>query len=131
MALDRAKSFPLEVKEILSFPLTKIYVESKDESQMHFIASNVLSGIYLNNDKTTQALFRKAFEWISKSDNEKAISNLVDDVVAKGKQYQQYNFDKVGLNMLREMIRFQEKAKHANMKVNLRAIKTGIAKLAN
>lgn len=131
MALKRARKFPGEVKEILSFPLTKIYVEAKDTTQMPFIANNVLSGMYLNNDKTTQLLFRRAFEWIGKSDNAKAIDNMVKDIVAKGKQYKQYNFDKVGLGLLREMVQFQERANHSNKKVNLQYIKTGIANLAN
>ncbi len=131
MALKRARKFPDEVKKILSFPLTKIYVESKDESQMSFIANNVLSGIYLNNDKPTQELFRKAFEWISKSDNAEAIENLVDDIVSKGKQYKQYNFDKIGLSLLREMVKFQEKKNHTSLKSNIETIKTGVARLMN
>lgn len=130
MVLDKAKTFPFEVKQKLAFPLTKIYIESKDESQLEFIASNVLSGMYLNNDQATKALFRRAFEWIAKSPNVKAIENLVADIVAKGKEYQQYNFDKVGLELLREMVQFQEKEEHSSLRNNIRIIKTGIAELA-
>lgn len=131
LALEKAKKFPDEVKQILSFPLTKIYVESKDETQMSFIATNVLTGMYLNNDKSTQLLFRKAFEWISSSNNSNAIENLVEDIVVKGKQYKQYGFDQVGISLLREMVQFQGKANHVNYKTNLEHIKTGIAKLIN
>ncbi len=130
MALQKAKELPAEVKQILAMPLTKIYIESKDESELAFIANNVLSGMYLTNDKSTQELYKKAFDWVAKSNNTKAIENLVEDIIEKGNQYKAYNFDKIGIDLLRKMIDFQEKSKHESKEANLRIIKIGIAKLA-
>ena len=59
---------------------------------MVFVANNVLSGMYLNNNPKIQAIYQKAYEQIANSNNTEAIQNLVDDVVSKGNQYKQYNF---------------------------------------
>ena len=50
---------------------------------MVFIANNVLSGMYLNNDPKVQAIYSKAYQQIATSNNTEAIQNLVNDIVAK------------------------------------------------
>lgn len=129
LAIAKSKELPLEVKNIIATPLTRIYIEEKDESEMEFVANNVLSGMYLNNNPKIQALYQKAYEQIAVSNNSKAIENFVNDVVAKGNQYKQYNFDKVGINLLRQMVQKQKTANTANKEKNIEIIKTGIAKL--
>ena len=130
LAIKRSKDLPLEVKNIIATPLTRIYIEEKDESEMAFIANNVLAGMFLNNNPKIQAIYQKAYEQIATSNNTKAIRNLVKDVVAKGGQYKQYNFDKVGINLLRQMVQKQKKANKPNKEKNIEVIKTGIAQLA-
>lgn len=130
LAIKKSKELPLEVKNIIATPLTRIYIEEKDESEMVFIANNVLSGMFLNNNPKIQAIYRKAYEQIANSNNTEAIQNLVNDVVAKGNQYKQFNFDKVGINLLRQMVQKQKAAEKPNKLKNIEVIRTGIAQLA-
>ena len=110
-------------------PLTRIYLEENDDDELNFIASNVMSGMFLSPNKQIQALYKKAYDKIAKSNNAKAIHNLVDDIVAKGVQYKKYNFDKVGINLLRQMVTIQKGVNMSNKNQNIETIKTGIAKL--
>ena len=129
LAIQKSKTLPLEVKKIVATPLTRIYLEENDHEELAFIASNVMSGMFLSPNKKIQSLYKKAFDKISKSDNTKAIQNLSDDIVAKGIQYKQYNFDQVGVNLLRQMISFQEKANKSNEDTNIEIIKKAMARL--
>lgn len=128
-AITKSKQIPNAIRKIIATPLTRIYVESKDESELTFIANNVVSGMFLNGDKKIQALYKKAYDQISKSNSSEAIQNLVNDIVAKGKQYKQYNFDKVGVNLLRQMVQSQKKANQSNEQKNIAIIELGVAKL--
>ena len=86
---------------------------------MVFIANNVLSGMYLNNDPKVQAIYGKAYQQIATSNNTEAIQNLVNDIVAKGNQYKQYDFDKVGINLLRQMVQKQKATNASNKMANI------------
>ena len=130
LAISKSKELPLEVKNIIATPLTRIYIEEKDDSEMVFIANNVLSGMFLNNNPKIQAIYKKAYEQIANSNNTEAIENLVNDVVAKGNQYKQFNFDQVGINLLRQMVQKQKTANLSNRIKNIEIIRTGIAQLA-
>lgn len=128
-AVERSKKLPSEVRQIIATPLTRIYIEEKDDSEMAFIAKNVLNGMFLNSDKRVQAIYKRAFDMISKSNNLEAIQNLSDDIVAKGIQYKQYDFHTVGINLLRQMVQFQRDVDHPDRERNIKVIKTAIAKL--
>ena len=128
-AIKKSKELPLEVKNIIATPLTRIYIEEKDESEMAFIANNVLAGMYLNNNPKIQEIYKKAYEQIAKSNNTEAIQNLVDDFVVKGNSYRQFNFDQVGINLLRQMVQKQKTANLSNKLKNIEIIRTGIAQL--
>jgi aminopeptidase N len=128
-AIKKSKELPLEVKNIIATPLTRIYIEEKDDSEMAFIANNVLAGMYLNNNPKIQEIYKKAYEQIAKSNNTEAIQNLVNDVVVKGNQYRKFNFDQVGISLLRQMVQKQKTANLSNKFNNIEIIRTGIAKL--
>ena len=129
-ALKKSKEIPSEVKEIIKTPLTRIYLDEKDETEMVFIAKDVLSGMFLSGDKKVQALYKRAYDEISTSNNTMAIQNLVNDIVAKGVEFKQFNFDKIGINLMREMVQKQNKANTANKIKNVAIIKEAIGKLA-
>ena len=128
-AIKKSKELPLEVKNIIATPLTRIYIEEKDDSEMVFIANNVLAGMYLNNNTNIQEIYKKAYEQIAKSNNTEAIQNLVNDLVVKGKQYRKFNFDQVSISLLRQMVQKQKTANLSNKFNNIEIIRTGIAKL--
>ncbi|WP_408030656.1 M1 family aminopeptidase [Tenacibaculum xiamenense] len=129
LAIQKSKTLPLEVKKIIATPLTRIYLEENDDDELNFIASNVMSGMFLSQNKKIQSLYKKAYDKIAESNNSKAIGNLVEDIVDKGIQYKQYNFDKVGINLLRQMVQRQKTKAPENKLKNIEIIKTGIAKL--
>ncbi|WP_233487082.1 M1 family metallopeptidase [Tenacibaculum sp. E3R01] len=129
LAIQKSKTLPLEVKKIIATPLTRIYLEENDEDELNFIASNVMSGMFLSQNKKIQSLYKKAYDKIAKSNNFNAIQNLSNDIVVKGIQYKQYSFDKVGVNLLRQMVQMQKKENHTNKHQNIEVIKTAMAKL--
>ncbi len=129
LAVKKSKELPLEVKNIIATPLTRIYIEEKDDSEMAFVANNVLAGMYLNNNPKIQEIYKNAYEQIAVSNNTEAIQNLVKDIVAKGKQYKQYNFDQIGISLLRQLVQKQKTANLSNKYKNIEIIREGIAKL--
>ena len=129
MAIKKSKELPDEVRKILATPLTQIFIEEKDESELPFIAKSVVSGMFLTNDDTTKELYQKAFKQISKSNNSEAIQNVVEDMVVKGNQFKGFNFDKVVINLMRTMVNDQKKTDNTNKLRNIEIIKTAMAKL--
>ena len=128
-ALKKSKELPDEVRKILATPLTRIFIEENDQSELPFVAKSVLSGMFLNGDDQTKSLYQKAFRQISTSNNTDAIRNLTDDMVVKGKQYKSFNFDKVVINLMRKMIQEQEKTTNSNKRQNVDIIKEAMAKV--
>jgi aminopeptidase N len=128
-AIAKSKELPDEVRKILATPLTRIFIEENDESELPFVAKSVLSGMFLTGDDATKVLFQKAYKQISETNNSEAIQNLVDDMIDKGKQYKGFNFDKVVINLMRDMIKEQQKVNKPNKEKNIEIIKTAMAKL--
>ena len=62
-AIFKSKELPDEVRKILATPLTRIFIEEKDESELPFIAKSVVSGMFLTGDDVTKVLFQKA--WVN------------------------------------------------------------------
>ncbi|WP_370416969.1 HEAT repeat domain-containing protein [Tenacibaculum dicentrarchi] len=129
LAIQKSKTLPIEVKKIIANPLTRIYLEENDDDELVFIASNVMSGMYLSQDNQIQSLYKKAYLKIAKSNNMQAIKNLSADIVSKGMQYKQYGFDKVGVNLLRELVQKQKKENHPNKLKNIEIAKMAMAQL--
>ena len=123
LALKKSKELPDEVRKILATPLTKIFIESNDETELPFIAKSVVSGMFLSGNGPTKVLYEKAFKMISKSNNMQAVQNLVEDMVTKGNQFKKFNFDKVVINLMRTMIQEQEKSSNINKDRNVAIIK--------
>ncbi|WP_438973337.1 M1 family aminopeptidase, partial [Polaribacter sp.] len=129
LAIQKSKELPDEVRKILATPLTKIFIEAKDESELPFVAKSVISGMYLANDDATKVLYQKAFDQISVTNNTIAIQNLVDDMVLKGNEYKGFNFDKIMINLMRTMVDQQQKGNKTNAQKNIEIIKTAMSKL--
>ncbi len=128
-AIEKSKALPDEVKDIIATPLTRIYLEENDQNQLTFIAKNVMSGMYLTQNKNIQDLYKTAYEKIASSNDSEAIQNLVTDIVAKGKQYEQYGFDKVGVDLMRQMVQKQKTANASNEIKNIAIIQDAMARL--
>ncbi|ARV14205.1 M1 family aminopeptidase [Polaribacter sp. SA4-12] len=128
-AIAKSSQLPDAIRKILATPLTRIYIEEKDEKELPFIAKSVLSGMFLTGDDSTKAIYQKAFTQISESNNAEAIQNLVDDMVVKGTQYKSFNFDKVVINLMRRMVQDQKTKNTPNRARNTAIIKEAMAKL--
>ncbi|WP_299013383.1 M1 family metallopeptidase [uncultured Polaribacter sp.] len=126
LALKKSKELPDEIRKILATPLTRIFIESNDTSELPFIAKSVVSGMFLSGNGPNKKLYERAFEQISKSNNMQAIQNLTEDMVAKGIQFKSFNFDKVVINLMRKMITEQELSDNANKDRNVALIKTAM-----
>jgi aminopeptidase N len=129
LAIAKSKELPDEIRKILATPLTRIFIEENDEKELPFIAKNVLSGMYLTGDDATKVLYQKAFKQISESNNTEAIRNLLDDMVVKGGQFKQFNFDKVVINLMRQMVQSQKTKNTPNKILHTEIIKEAMAKL--
>ncbi len=129
VAIAKSKELPDEIRKILAAPLTRIFIEEKDDSELPFIAKNVVSGMFLSGDDSTKVMFQKAFKQISESNNTLAIQNVLDDMIVKGKQFKSFNFDKVVINLMRTMIQDQKKANKPKRERNIEVIKIAMAKL--
>ncbi len=129
LAIAKSKTLPDEVRKILATPLTRIFIEEKDQNELPFIAKSVLSGMFLSNDDASKNIYQKAFTLISESNNTEAIQNLVDDMVVKGNQFKSFNFDKVVINLMRRMVQDQKTKNLTNKVRNIAIIKEAMAKL--
>ena len=85
--------------------------------------------MFLSGNDRTQSMYTEAFKWIAESNNISAISNLTNDFVELGKQYKKYNFDKMAINMINQLISTQSKAENENKEEILIILKTGLANL--
>ncbi len=128
-ALKKLSTLENDIKENLADAITTIYISEKDKTNLPFIARHVLKGMFLTQNKRTQQLYTEGFKWISESDNELAIINLTDEFVKFGFKYKRYNFDKLGVNMLRQMVDIQQQSSNQNKNELILILKTGMAKL--
>ncbi|MCF6167074.1 M1 family metallopeptidase [Lutibacter sp.] len=127
--LNKISTLSEDTKEHLAESITNIYINEKDKTKLPFIANHVLSGMFLSNNKRIQQLYSEAFKWISESDNKEAITNLTDDFVKLGKRYKKFNFDKMAVNMLNQLVYTQQQSSNKNKDELILILKTGMAKL--
>ena len=85
--------------------------------------------MYLSTDKKIQRLYKKAYDKIAKGNNSEAIQNLVNDIVIKGKQYKQYGFNNVGVDLMRQMVKTQKSANKSNEIKNIAIIQDAMRRL--
>jgi aminopeptidase N len=127
--LNKINTLDKSTKESLADAITSIYIQEKDKSNLPFIANQVLNGMFLTENVRTQQIYGEAFKWIAESDNKEAISNLTDNFVKLGLQYKKFNFDKMAINMLNQMVQLQLLSTHSNKDELILILKTGMAKL--
>lgn len=128
-ALAELKVLDEVIKEQIPDAITNIYINEKDKTKLPFIAKHVLKGMYLSQNPRTQQLYGEAFRWIAECDNEEAITNITNDFVTLGKQYKKFNFDKMAVNMLNQMVNAQQSSTNSNKKDLIVILKTGISQL--
>ena len=128
-AINKISTLDKETKENLADAITTIYINEKDKTNLPFIANQILKGMFLSEDPKIQQLYNEAFKWISESDNKEAIENITNDFVKLGLQYKKYNFDKMAINMMNQMVQKQLLSSNKNKDELILVLKTGMAKL--
>jgi aminopeptidase N len=128
-ALEKAKELPKSVKKAIAFPLAKMYFQKREVSEMAFVASYIIQGMYLGKDKQSNQLFEKAFQWVAMSNDRRAYKNLLDDMISKGIRYKQYNFDQKMIEMMRQMVREQELQANSNKKELIALVNRALVQL--
>ena len=127
--LNKINTLNETIKESLADAITSIYISEKDKSKLPFIANQVLNGMFLTENARTQQIYSEAFKWIAESDNKEAITNLTNNFVKLGQQYKKYNFDKMAVNMLNQMVQLQLLSTNTNKQELILILKTGMSKL--
>lgn len=127
--LNKINTLNETIKESLADAITSIYIQEKDKSNLPFIANHVLNGMFLTENTRTQQLYSEAFKWIAESDNKEAITNLTNNFVELGLKYKKYNFDKMAVNMLNQMVYMQQQSTNINKNELILILKIGMSKL--
>ena len=128
-ALEELNELSEEFKSDIAETVTNIYINEKDKSKLAFIAKNVLHGMFLTENPKIQQIYGEAYKWIEISDNKEAIQNLTDSFVELGTAYKQFNFDKMAVNMLNQIVYKQLATDNSNKDELILIVKTGISKL--
>lgn len=128
-AITNINSLSEDTKNHLADAITTIYISEKDKTKLPYIAKNVLKGMFLSENERTQKMYGEAFKWIAESDSKVAIENISNDFVKLGLQYKQYNFDKMAVNMLNQMVYMQQQSSNTNKDELILILKTAMAKL--
>ena len=128
-ALNKIKTLDKVTKENLADAIVNIYISEKDKTNLPFIANHVLKGMFLTQDQRTQQMYSEAFKWIAESNNEEAIQNLCNDFVKLGIQYKKYNFDKMAVNYMNQMVYLQQNSNNTNKQALILIIRTSLAEL--
>ncbi len=116
-------------KESLKDALIPVYILDRMESQMPFVADNLIAGMFFTEDKATQNMYKEGFQWVSASANEEATQNLVDSFVQMGKQYKQYGADKMATQVLQQVMAAKNELNPPNRDVLVKIIQDGLKKL--
>jgi len=128
-ALNKIKTLNKDEKKDLSNVLIEIYIKEKDKSELPYISKHLLAAMFFTKDKTKRMMYKKAFDWVAKSDNEKATQNIVDQLVKNGIQYKSYGFNRVAQRLLQQIMMAKQVSTYSNKKVLINIVQKGLDKL--
>mgnify|MGYP003501042325 FL=1 len=109
--------------------LVPIYIMAKDESQMPFVADNLIAGMFFTEDPKTQAVYKEGFQWVVNSSNEEATQNLVDSFVEVGNRYKQYGADKMATQVLNQVLGAKQASDAPNKDQLIKIVEEGLGKI--
>lgn len=128
-ALNKLKTLNKDTKDNLASAITTIYINENDTTNLPFIASHVLSGMFNTSDKQVQNLYGQGYRMVIQSNNVEAITNLTNRFVILGKRYKKFKFDKMAVNMMNQIVNVQMQSKNTNKDAIILAVRKGIAQL--
>jgi aminopeptidase N len=116
-------------KENLKDALIPLYIKDKKESELPFVANNLLEGMFFTEDKAKQNIYKEGFQWVAASDSEEATQNLVNRFVKMGNQYKQYGADKMAKQVLNQVMAAKAEYNYSNMAQLNKIVEDGLKEL--
>ena len=118
-----------ETQEYMKDALVPIYIMAKDESQMPFVADNLIAGMFFTADTKTQGVYKEGFQWVVNSTNVEATQNLVDNFVEVGNRYKQYGADKMATQVLNQILGVKQASAAPNKDQMIKIVEEGLSKI--
>jgi len=129
-ALEFAASLDDEMeKESLKSAIIPIYILDKTESQIAFVADNLIEGMYFTDDRERANIYKEGFQWVAASDNEAATQNLVDAFVEIGVRFKAYGADKIAIQALQQVMEAKTTSTYPNKDTLTGIVQGGLDKL--
>ena len=116
-------------KENLKDALIPLYIMDKKESELPFVANNLVAGMFFNEDRANQNIYKEGFQWVASSDSEEATQNLVNKFVKMGNSYKEYGADKLAKQVLTQVIAAKAEYNYSNMDQLNKIVEEGLKKL--
>ncbi len=116
-------------KETMKAALIPVYILDKTESEMPFVADNLIEGMFFSTDNDKKNTYKEGFQWVAGSSSEQATQNLVDSFVQLGNQYKQYGADKVAVQVLSQVMEAKKASDYENKEELVRIVQDGLDQL--
>ncbi len=131
---EAALQFALSVdndldKKSLKDALIPIYIINKTESQMPFVANNIMEGMFYADTRAKSNAYKEGFQWIAASDSKEVTENLVNSFVDAGLKYKQYGIDKISIQVLEQVLELKKEANFSNKGELIKIVQDGLDKL--
>ena len=78
------------IKKSLKDALIPVYIMDQTESEIPFVAGNLMEGMFFTEDRDKQNTYKEGFQWVAASSNEEATQNLVLQQVLEVKSQSAY-----------------------------------------
>jgi aminopeptidase N len=116
-------------KESIKDALIPVYIMSENESEIAFVADNLVEGMFDPSDRDRMNIYKEGFQWVKDSDNEQAIQNLVDSFVELGVQYAKYGYDQVAKQVLELVLEEKKISESENRDKLVQIVEEGLGRL--
>ena len=117
------------IKKSLKDALIPVYIMDQTESEIPFVAGNLMEGMFFTEDRDKQNTYKEGFQWVAASSNEEATQNLVDSFVQFGIQYKQYGADRIAKQVLQQVLEVKSQSAYENKDALSKIVQDGITKL--
>ncbi|MEL4454796.1 M1 family metallopeptidase [Lutimonas vermicola] len=117
------------IKKSLKDALIPVYIMDQTESEIPFVADNLMEGMFFTEDRDKQNTYKEGFQWVAASSNEEATQNLVDSFVQFGIQYKQYGADRIAKQVLQQVLEVKSQSAYENKDALSKIVQDGITKL--
>ena len=129
-AFEFARTFDNDLeKESLKDALIPIFIMTKTEKEMPFVAKNLFIGMFFADTRAESNLYKEGFQWVVASDNEEATQNLVDNFVEIGLQGKAYDYDKHAFQILQQVLQVKKDSSFSNKDELIKIIQDGLNRL--